>query len=293
MPTPEGSEQPAKRQSKWSAQENATIIELRGSGMKWEDISKQIPGRSAISCRLHYQNYLERRPDWTEERKDKLAQLYERFKAEMWSKVAEELAVPWRAAEAMHWSMGEVDMAARAGTTPFSMAAVNADARRRRSPSRTDYNSYRHDTVPLEIATAYDYGSQPATGRPQAIGTRREAMPPPPLSARTEQVEGSFEPPLPALAPVQLRQTPQSASGTFLPSIAEMTTGVAPYHGPHDNTPAQGVPMTPGPYHPHMPTGPDTRYSVERQGVKRPASPENSYHDTNQRRRIKLEQVSN
>lgn len=47
--------------------------------MKWEDISARIPGRSHMSCRLHYQNYLERRYPWTEERKDKLARLYERY----------------------------------------------------------------------------------------------------------------------------------------------------------------------------------------------------------------------
>lgn len=69
---------PAKKQSKWSPEEDALIIELRGGGMKWEDISKRLPGRSAISCRLHYQNYLERRSEWDEERKNKLARLYER-----------------------------------------------------------------------------------------------------------------------------------------------------------------------------------------------------------------------
>ncbi len=75
---PHTAESPAKKQSKWSAEEDALIIELRGSGMKWEDISKRLPGRSAISCRLHYQNYLERRSEWDEERKNKLARLYER-----------------------------------------------------------------------------------------------------------------------------------------------------------------------------------------------------------------------
>ncbi|KAL3263377.1 hypothetical protein ABHI18_001846 [Aspergillus niger] len=103
-------ESPAKKQSKWSPEEDALIIELRGSGMKWEDISKRLPGRSAISCRLHYQNYLERRSEWDEDKKNKLARLYERFKAEMWSKVAEEMAIPWRAAEAMHWQLGEQEM---------------------------------------------------------------------------------------------------------------------------------------------------------------------------------------
>jgi hypothetical protein len=73
-------EQPqAKRQSKWSQSEDQSIIEMRGRGMKWEDISRELPGRSAISCRLHYQNYLERRAEWDEERKNKLARLYERY----------------------------------------------------------------------------------------------------------------------------------------------------------------------------------------------------------------------
>ena len=76
------SESPAKKQSKWSQDEDAKIIELRGNGMKWEDISKQLPGRSAISCRLHYQNYLERRSEWDEDRKNKLARLYERYVAQ-------------------------------------------------------------------------------------------------------------------------------------------------------------------------------------------------------------------
>lgn len=75
---PHTQESPAKKQSKWSPEEDALIIELRGSGMKWEDISKRLPGRSSISCRLHYQNYLERRSEWDEERKNKLARLYER-----------------------------------------------------------------------------------------------------------------------------------------------------------------------------------------------------------------------
>lgn len=120
-------ESPAKKQSKWSPEEDALIIDLRGSGMKWEDISKRLPGRSAISCRLHYQNYLERRSEWDEDKKNKLARLYERFKAEMWSKVAEEMAIPWRAAEAMHWQLGEQEMARRAGVVPFSLSSAAVD----------------------------------------------------------------------------------------------------------------------------------------------------------------------
>ncbi len=79
---PHPAESPAKKkQSKWSTDEDAEIIRLRGNGMKWEDISKQLPGRSAISCRLRFQNYLERRSEWDEERKNKLARFYERYDA--------------------------------------------------------------------------------------------------------------------------------------------------------------------------------------------------------------------
>ncbi|RMZ91721.1 hypothetical protein DV736_g1049, partial [Chaetothyriales sp. CBS 134916] len=118
---------PAKKQSKWSSDEDARIIQLRGDGMKWEDISKHLPGRSAISCRLHYQNYLERRSEWDEDRKNKLARLYERFKADMWSRIAEEMAIPWRAAEAMHWQMGESEMAKRAGVSLFTLVNTNSN----------------------------------------------------------------------------------------------------------------------------------------------------------------------
>jgi hypothetical protein len=73
-----GETPPKKKQSKWTADEDREIIDLRGRGMKWEDISKRLPGRSAISCRLRFQNYLERRSEWDEEKKNKLARLYER-----------------------------------------------------------------------------------------------------------------------------------------------------------------------------------------------------------------------
>ncbi|KAG6061169.1 hypothetical protein E4U33_006746 [Claviceps sp. LM78 group G4] len=152
MQSPRGSQR-VKKQSKWSAEEDAIIIGLRGAGMKWEDVSKRLPGRSAISCRLHYQNYLERRSEWDEERKNKLARLYERFKPDMWSKVAEELAVPWRAAEAMHWALGEADMARRAGVIPFALAAVNLESGPRAAPTtpRTSFQFQTHEPMSRNI----------------------------------------------------------------------------------------------------------------------------------------------
>ncbi|KAK3169816.1 hypothetical protein OEA41_009200 [Lepraria neglecta] len=118
---------PAKKQSKWSPAEDAEIIRLRGSGMKWEDISKKLRGRSAISCRLHYQNYLERRSEWDEEKRNRLARVYDRLKHDLWNPIANELGIPWRACEAMHWAMGEHEMARRANAIPFAIAAAQAE----------------------------------------------------------------------------------------------------------------------------------------------------------------------
>ncbi len=45
----------------------------------------------------------------------------------MWKDIANELGVPWRSAEAMHWAIGEQGMAQRANVTPFTMAAARAE----------------------------------------------------------------------------------------------------------------------------------------------------------------------
>jgi hypothetical protein len=139
--TPLADESPAKKQSKWTPEEDNLTIELRGQGMKWDDIAKRLPGRSSISCRLRYQNYLEKRAIWDEEKKNKLARLYARyvqfqsaafdvtrptnimtsFKDQMWQKVATEMGIPWRSAESMHWQLGEQEMSARANAPVFQL----------------------------------------------------------------------------------------------------------------------------------------------------------------------------
>ncbi|MCJ1321503.1 hypothetical protein MMC15_006848 [Xylographa vitiligo] len=39
-----------------------------------------------------------------------------------------ELGVPWRAAEYIHWQLGETEMARRAGVVPFSMASTSSSS---------------------------------------------------------------------------------------------------------------------------------------------------------------------
>ena len=43
------------------------------------------------------------------------------MKPDIWQPLAQELGVPWRSAECMHWILGEREMARRANVTPFSM----------------------------------------------------------------------------------------------------------------------------------------------------------------------------
>jgi hypothetical protein len=45
----------------------------------------------------------------------------------MWAKVAEEMATPWRAVEAMHWQLGEQEMARRNGVVPFSLSSMTEE----------------------------------------------------------------------------------------------------------------------------------------------------------------------
>ncbi|PFH55290.1 hypothetical protein XA68_10174 [Ophiocordyceps unilateralis] len=304
---PQLSDQPVKKQSKWSPDEDALIIELRGSGMKWEDVSKRLPGRSAISCRLHYQNYLERRSEWDEERKNKLARLYERFKSEMWAKVAEELAVPWRAAEAMHWQLGEADMARRAGVVPFSLAAVNVESGQQRgvaSRAGTHYQPAPDVSVPRHL-TPPSPRSMYTRGQPLSVvmtSGGQAVRPEPPMTAPPPPVSAPGLPPSvmadhgelyytagPGLAPIQTQGQPRNPGP--LPSLAELTTGVSPYGASVEQRPRSGPrgggppPTQPG--NPNMlPAAPQAYPPPESTRPKRRASPESMQRETSLRRRI-------
>ncbi|KAF4983124.1 hypothetical protein FZEAL_1391 [Fusarium zealandicum] len=295
MPAHGADQQPVKKQSKWSPEEDALIIELRGSGMKWEDISKRLPGRSAISCRLHYQNYLERRSEWDEERKNKLARLYERFKPEMWAKVAEEMAVPWRAAEAMHWQLGEADMARRAGVIPFSLAAVNVDSNNghRNSPSRSHVHPHSHShshsqgSMPRDLRAPsprviYNRApTMPPVASSRTIVSRLESIPPPPpLSMGPDPNEVHYVPG-PGLAPIQNQPPPRSTG--MLPGVDELTTGVSPYCAPARGPSAGSIVSSgQGPLFSSL-----ASYSMESAGKKRRASsPDRLQHEANHRRRL-------
>lgn len=56
----------------------------------------------------------------------------------MWEKIAKEMQIPWRAAENMHWQMGEIEISNRANVQPFQLAG--------QQPSR--FSERTHSTSP-------------------------------------------------------------------------------------------------------------------------------------------------
>lgn len=212
----------------------------------------------------------------------------------MWAKVAEELAVPWRAAEAMHWQLGEAEMARRAGVVPFSLAAVNLEGGRRTSPSRSHAHSQSHGNV-VSISSP-----RPVYGRPHPNPNlppggrvinppRRETisqppsqqlpLPPPPHAMGPEPVDVYYGPG-PGLAPIQSQPPPRNPG--LLPSVAELTTGMSPYSpnagppGPPSTTTTQAA------FYPTVPGYPN----IEPARVKRRASSDAGQLDASHRRRM-------
>lgn len=181
----------------------------------------------------------------------------------MWAKVAEEMQVPWRAAEAMHWQLGETDMARRAGVVPFSLNMTSNEPQgpsQRLSPSRGQAHGHGHGhsqsqgSLPRDlpgipspryarglVATAMPPLIPPPAATPSGrpLSSRRESLPPR-SSFVHEQAEYGYGPPPPAaygLAPIQTAGLgPGPGQGirgaTVLPSVAELTTGVSPYSTP-------------------------------------------------------------
>lgn len=145
----------------------------------------------------------------------------------MWAKVAKELSVPWRAAEAMHWQLGEADMARRAGVVPFSLsgmraAEAKADLARENSSSQGSWrrglaqNSLSHNIV-LHATKPQPPKCTSAESSQARIPTRKDNVP-----TRSEPAaQGQGESPSPSrLAPI--RQQLDPSSDLSLPGIADL-----------------------------------------------------------------------
>jgi hypothetical protein len=146
-----------------------------------------------------------------------------RIKPDIWGPLAQELGVPWRSAEAMHWQLGELEMARRAGAIPFTMASSSSTNPANLSSSSSAPGMERSGSgyKPLEPTSgSYGAGEDPGRAseeRETRAGGRRQR----PASAQLMQTQ--------QLAPVGLGM--DGGHGMVLPSLAELTQGVPAFAG--------------------------------------------------------------
>ncbi len=156
-----------------------------------------------------------------------LSSSWDRFKAEMWSKIAEEMSIPWRAAEAMHWQLGEQDMARRAGVVPFSLSstALEMPAKGRRgsaASSRTRREaSSRPPAARLPSVTESDL---PSIAYSHPFGEGEGPPPPPPPE--------TFSTPFESDVPTQFRAYPPPATEAPAPGSVPTYSPLGESPGP-------------------------------------------------------------
>lgn len=162
----------------------------------------------------------------------------------MWAKIAEEMVLPWRAVEAMHWQVGELEMARRAGVVPFTLASVstNSTPESRRDQSSRGHARSRSGSQPQGMMRyegshmVPQIQGQVVPGRIDSIHVRPTPMLPD-AAARPPMTD--LGPPQ-GLAPLHLPATQGHGAG-FLPGIAELTTGMSPYSTPVHSAGMQSV----------------------------------------------------
>lgn len=212
----------------------------------------------------------------------------------MWAKVAEELAVPWRAAEAMHWQLGETDVARRAGTVPFSFAvSASVESGQRSASTRANLPSrpldkvsrritppsprpvYPRESLLLDVSSCQGSGGDVTPISPWNSSTGRSpppAFPPNPAICR----DG------PGLAPIRIPD--QSRHSGPLPSLGELTAGLGGCMTPLER-PRSRMLLAAEQDSKSCPSH-GYRYPFDITERRRPGSPDGSQYGRCQRRRI-------
>lgn len=160
----------------------------------------------------------------------------------MWARVAEELQVPWRAVEAMHWQLGRHDMARRAGQTTSKAwkggGSLKA-GKHTRSQSQESVGGGARASSPQS-----SHSSRSLRFMSRAEAAMPVALPPLPPVHSSVTLAPQSQQKLPYISLVsdspcllghhvlaQLQDRPSQQSGP-LPGFGELTTGVAPYSRP-------------------------------------------------------------
>lgn len=145
----------------------------------------------------------------------------------MWEKISKEMQLPWRAAEAMHWQIGEIEMAQRANVPVFHLAGqqpsqAGAASDRARSTSPPSAGS---------LTSAMSYSHTHNNGPPQVQTQQPRTVSP--IQTRLRRRSGSSSP----NDPQHLRRRADSARSvptvgttnrTLLPPVGELVSSSAP-----------------------------------------------------------------
>ena len=157
----------------------------------------------------------------------------------MWAPLAAELSIPWRAAEAMHWQLGEADMARRAGVVPFSLATPGVGP----GPTSAPTSIERSAMIPPSLAPGpgpYSMPGTPSTGGPHGtpggygMGPYHEVG-----RGGTSRREASLVGPAGGGLPPALSGAPGTGHGV-LPSLAELERGMTAYDNGGGSGPTSG-----------------------------------------------------
>lgn len=213
------------------------------------------------------------------------------------------MAVPWRAAEAMHWQIGESEMARRAGVTPFSLSSTSTDttamtSSRRDSPSRIHSHSHNQaltseprvvqQKLSSNARTLASCNTKLRSSSPSNLGCQKSAISSSGTSLHTviggESTPRSV-PPASQSDGVALAAINGSSRGVgqqLLPGVAEMTTGVSPYISPAYATSRETRYPSPGPKLPGIGpvrVGQNNSYYQEWPGIKEQHDSAAGYHE--------------
>ncbi|KAL9035872.1 MAG: hypothetical protein Q9180_004618 [Flavoplaca navasiana] len=225
--SPQESRHASKKPTRqWSDADSDKLLKLRGVNTKWDEIARHFPGRTPTACRLRYQNYLEKKYDWNDEKKKSLAVLYDRRKEEMWTQIGQDLNIPWRAVEDMHWVIGQEEMVDLAGGRllhPDKSRGKQSPGGSRMPPilpSSVVPPPMQAHFVSAPISTFSRRPSQPGaiSGQPFPLATTNGAAQPRYVPSGEDTGFGFHR-----------RQRRQSSAGEQLPSLAELERGIPAY----------------------------------------------------------------
>ncbi|KAI4862917.1 hypothetical protein F4820DRAFT_392541 [Hypoxylon rubiginosum] len=195
----------------------------------------------------------------------------------MWKQVSNEMGLPWRTVEKMHWQLGEIEIARRAGANVFNptFSTTSSEGQHggsKTSPRHSHSRSQGGSSREVGPGRSYSRGGTSSSSRP--LASRRESVSHhmPIYPEHVSEDYGYTHQGMP-LAPIQtLNQPPRPG---MLPGVNELTTGISPYSTPAyaiampsaspvpSSTASPGPYMTPMGYPPLEPAGSKRRRSLD------------------------------